>query len=391
MRTPDGPRQPSRFTRHALACLTVLIVYASLSPFSGWRNVGLAPLAFLWAPLPPYLTLFDVVANVLGYLPFGALVVFACHPRLRGVAAVALACMAGTLLSGTMEAMQTWLPLRVSSNVDLAANAAGTLTGAVLAAPLTGRMLDQGLMMRLRVVWFRQHAAPVMILIALWPLAQIYPQPLLFGAGDLPRAEWAGIGPVARDAWLDALSGWAPGPARLLMHVATLRTVQAGAWVTGLNVYAVGALASIATRSTAPRLRLLLVLLGAALAARALAAWMQSEGGMLFDWRANGAPQGALGGCIAVVCLSRLRAAWRAALGCVALAVATVLVNLVSRNPYYEAALDGWRQGQYLYFNHLARWLAWLWPYCTLGWFICAREARMLMTDDLSSKRGIRR
>ena len=41
--------------------------------------------------MPQYLTAFDVVTNVLGYMPFGALVVLAVYPRWRGTLAVALA------------------------------------------------------------------------------------------------------------------------------------------------------------------------------------------------------------------------------------------------------------------------------------------------------------
>jgi VanZ family protein len=50
-----------------------LIVYASLYPFSGWRDQGIAPWAFLWSPLPKYWTGFDVAANVAGYVPLGFL------------------------------------------------------------------------------------------------------------------------------------------------------------------------------------------------------------------------------------------------------------------------------------------------------------------------------
>ena len=41
-----------------------LIVYASLYPFSGWRDQGIAPWAFLASPWPKYWTGFDVAANL---------------------------------------------------------------------------------------------------------------------------------------------------------------------------------------------------------------------------------------------------------------------------------------------------------------------------------------
>ena len=57
-----------------------LIVYASLYPFEHWRDQGIAPWSFLWAPWPKYWTAFDVVANVLGYAPLGF---FLCLSGLR--------------------------------------------------------------------------------------------------------------------------------------------------------------------------------------------------------------------------------------------------------------------------------------------------------------------
>ena len=41
-----------------------LVIYASLYPFTGWRDVGVAPWAYLRAPLPQYWTRFDVGANL---------------------------------------------------------------------------------------------------------------------------------------------------------------------------------------------------------------------------------------------------------------------------------------------------------------------------------------
>ncbi|NCP40015.1 MAG: VanZ family protein, partial [Rhodoferax sp.] len=48
-----------------------LVVYASLYPFGPWRDQGNDPWVFLLAPWPKYWTGFDVVSNVLGYIPLG--------------------------------------------------------------------------------------------------------------------------------------------------------------------------------------------------------------------------------------------------------------------------------------------------------------------------------
>ena len=60
-----------------------LIVYASLYPFTGWRDQGIAPWAFLASPWPKYWTGFDIAANVCGYIPLGFLLALAFARRLR--------------------------------------------------------------------------------------------------------------------------------------------------------------------------------------------------------------------------------------------------------------------------------------------------------------------
>ena len=51
-----------------------LIVYASLYPFSGWRVPGVTPWHFLLLPWSRWWTAFDLISNLLGYMPLGALV-----------------------------------------------------------------------------------------------------------------------------------------------------------------------------------------------------------------------------------------------------------------------------------------------------------------------------
>lgn len=58
----------------------VLIIYASLHPFYGWRDVGVSPIAFLDAAWPRYWTVFDLVTNGLAYLPLGFVLMLALWP-----------------------------------------------------------------------------------------------------------------------------------------------------------------------------------------------------------------------------------------------------------------------------------------------------------------------
>ncbi|WP_118181736.1 VanZ family protein [Paraburkholderia phosphatilytica] len=371
-------RRASPLSRQALAVYTALIVYGSWYPFSGWRSLGLGPFDYLFDPFPQYWTSFDVVTNVLGYMPFGALVVLALYPRCRGGAAVALALVSGTLLSSVMEAVQTYLPTRVASNLDLATNALGALLGAALMAPATGALLDRGMLRRLRFQWFEREAAAIMGLAALWPFATMFPAPRLFGLGDWPRTLWLHADPSIQNAlltWLPSLWQVGAWPAAL---GGLLPDDGWEAIVTALNLFAACALASVPMRPRAPRVRLLLVLIAGTLVVKAGATYLQSESGLAFDWATPGALGGLVIGAVLGLIALRLPVAWRAALAACALVVSLLLVNLLPVNPYYDVVLADWRQGRYLHFNGLASWLAWTWPYAALVWVAFSVERAWL-------------
>lgn len=371
-------RRPSALARQMLGLYAALIVYGSWYPFSGWRSLGLGPLDYLTDPLPQYVTVFDVVTNVLGYMPFGALVVLAVYPRWRGPLAVALAFVLGVLLSGTMEAVQTYLPTRVASNLDLAANALGALLGAVLMSPATGALLDRGLLRRLRLLWFDRDTAALVCIAVLWPFATMFPAPRLFGVGDWPRALWL----HADSTMQDALLAWLPAT----WHTETWSAHAAGwlsedGWetlVTTLNLFAAGALASLPMRPQAPRVRLLLTFVALTVFIKIGATFLQSESGLAFNWATPGALLGLAGGTFATLLALRLPRRWRMALAASALVVTLVCVNLLPVNPYFDVVLADWRQGRYLHFNGLAHWLAWTWPYAALVWMAFSVEQAWL-------------
>ncbi|MCO1348333.1 VanZ family protein (plasmid) [Burkholderia vietnamiensis] len=358
----------SSLALQAFAAYAALVVYASLYPFEGWVSLGIGPFDYLFAPLQRYVTVFDVATNVLGYMPFGALGVLALHPRWRGVAATLVVTGLGVLLSGTMEALQTYLPTRVASNLDLGANALGALLGASLAAPATGALLDRGALRRLRFAWFEADGATPLLLGALWPFAILFPSPFLFGIGDWPAALWE----RADRSMQDALLAWLPAA----WHVSEWPEHVDG-WLSdsgweaalgALMLFAALAIASLPMRASAPRVRLLIAFVAATLALKAAATFMQSSTGLVVVWATPGARLGIELGFAAALVALRVPPAWRALLAAVALLAGVALVNLLPVNPFFDFTLSGWRQGRYVHFNSLARWLAWIWPYAALLW-----------------------
>ena len=155
--------------------VVALIVYASLYPFSGWQIPGVPLFNFLRLPWPRWWTWFDLIANLLGYLPLGALVFGA---RVRGGTRVRVALtqavLAGAVLSFAMETLQNFLPQRVASNVDLGLNALGTVLGALLGAWVHARGgVDRWQAARDR--WFIDRSAGALALLLLWPVGLLFP------------------------------------------------------------------------------------------------------------------------------------------------------------------------------------------------------------------------
>ncbi len=354
--------------RGACVVYALLLLYSGLAPWSGWRDLGVAPLAFLWAPVPRHLTTFDLMVNVLAYVPLGALVVFAAHPRLRRGLGPLLALFAGIALSGTIEAAQTYLPSRVSSNIDLATNGAGALLGGLFATPFASSLIDRGRLAEFRLRWFERRSSVLLLLVALWPLAQVHPAPMLFGTGDMREPLGATL--VALGGSWPTLDRWDFGVAEFIL---------AEAFIVAAALLAVGLAFASAMRPTAPRTMLILALLATALLLKALAHGVYFSPERAFAWLTPGAFGGLGIGTLCLLAASAGPAQWLPRFALLALVAAVVGANLVPHNPYYLANMQEWRPGALLNFSALTSWLMALWPYAlALALLPSALSARSL-------------
>lgn len=342
----------SPLARSACIVYALLIVYSGLSPWSGWRDLGVAPLAFLTAPIPRHLTTFDLIVNVVGYLPLGALVVFAVHPRVRGVAGALLGLGAGVLLSCTVEAGQTFLPRRVPSNIDLLTNALGALLGGLLAAPVASGLIDRGRLADLRLRWFERRPSLLLLLVSLWPLAQLYPEPMLFASARLREVLAPAVSALG-GAW-PTFDPSAFGPAEFVL---------AEAFVVAAAVLAIGLAFASAMRPAAPRVRLLLVLIVGTLLLKAFVHGLLFGPDRAVAWLTPGAWGGLSLGLLALLPASAGPVRWRARFALVALVAAIAVANLVPVNPYYLVGMQGWRHGALLNLIALSNWVSALWPW----------------------------
>jgi len=353
----------SVFARAGLLAYVFLIVYASLYPFSGWQNIGVPLQAYLFAGMPRYWTGFDLATNVLGYIPLGMLTVFALYPHVRRGGAILLAILLGVLLSGAMEATQTLLPNRVASNLDLATNSLGAVIGALLGSRSSDLVMERSRLRQLRDQWFTPEASRGLIVFALWPLAQIYPQSYLFGNGQaLPvLSEW--------------LSDWFDTPVDLgawLRNGIDLSAQQY--WLIETVVTACGMSSALLAlscvlRERAPRAALLPCFLAAAIAVKSLSCALLFTPAKAFVWLTPGAQAGLLLGTLLLACALLLGARAQRRVAVTLLLIGLAFVNIASANPYFVATLETWVQGRFLNFNGAAQFLSLLWPASAL-WFL---------------------
>ena len=326
-----------------------LTVYASLYPLEGWRGTGISPFDYFAAPWPRYVTSFDVAANILGYLPYGLLCALALYPRLRGLAAFAVAVTSALVLSLALEAAQSYLPARVANNLDVLCNLAGALCGAGLGVLLAPQILG-GPLKRWRAAAFYDGAGidVGLALLGLWLFTQLNPATLLFAAGDLRDLLAAG-----------------PGRARTPEFFVTIEAFAAAA-----NLVSVGLLLSALVRPphSARRMFAALVLAAIAVKVAAFAIVMRAE--HVLVWVTPGAEIGLASGIVVAIAAMSLPRVARLALAAVLIMAATVLVNLAPPNPYLAATLKLWQPGHFLNFNGLTRLVSALWAFAALGYLI---------------------
>ena len=353
LRSAPVTRRVSPLARTALLAYAVLLVYGSLSPWTGWRTLGVDPLAFLYAPWPAYVTGFDLGLNVLAYLPLGLLMTLALHPRMRGLPAFATTIAAAAVLSVLVEGLQNYLPARIASNLDVLTNVAGAALGALAGTALAPALIGRGRLQQARRRWFRPHSAVLLLLAALWPLAQVHPGPMLFGNGELHRG------------LVSALLGLFN---RQMPVFDASQFAAAEVLVTAGAMLGAGAALIAGMKQRAPRLRILLVLLGAALATKAITYGHEFGPERALAWLTPGAVAGLAIGWLAVTAAATTASARAVTLLAVAaLLVLLFAVNAVPPNPYHSHWLAAWRPGRLRDVAAASDWLAQAWPYAMLA------------------------
>lgn len=335
----------------------VLIVYASLYPFGEWRTQGISPLAFLSASLPQYWTGFDILSNALGYGPLGFLITLGSlrtgrsHPVWRAV-------LASSCLSLCLEALQSYLPSRVPSHVDLGLNIAGACLGAVLAWALEKLgALDRW--SRFRARWFMPDARDALVLLALWPVGLLFPAAVPLGLGQVMERVEEGLADWLADT---PLLDWLPVrevELQPLIPSAELLCVALGALVPCLLGYSI-------IRSVPRRAAWLVLALLVGLGTTGLSAALSYGPSHAWSWLSLPVQLG-----LVLAVLLALPMLWLGRRGCAALCLLALGIHLsvLNQSPtsaYFAQTLQTWEQGRFIRFHGLAQWVGWLWPFAVL-------------------------
>ena len=321
----------------------LFIVYASLSPFSGWREQGMDFAEVLGEPLLLTYTAFDAVVNLLSYLPFGFLAGMSLRARCGILASVILTLCMGILLSAGMEYLQMYLPARISSNMDLLSNSAGALLGALLAVSVTSWTWLLGRLTRWRSGLFHQGKEMDfgLALIVLWMFGQINPSLPMLGnvfISEVARQPFAALPHIPFDWW------------------------ESGA-VT-LNLLMLGALMLTLLRLPRNIVTALLVILSVVALAKFVTAAVLLKSWALLLWINSEAMLGMLLGMLLLLSVLWLPRAAVIGAGAAVAMIYFVIVNFVldSNTPAAAMSVYHWHYGHLLNYNGLAQTITLIFP-----------------------------
>jgi len=349
-----------------------LIVYASLYPFSGWRQARSAVLEFMLQPWPRWWSGFDLTFNLLGYLPLGLLVCLACvrlgQSRSR---AFVLAAGLAALLSFAMEVLQNYLPKRVPSNVDLGLNILGAAAGACLGLALHA-VGGVARWQTLRERWFVERSAGGLVLLMLWPVGLLFPAPVVLGMGQMfPRLREllvVMLSDTAAQPWIEEWLQTEPMLASLTPG-AELATITLGLLAPCLVAFSF-------TRPGWRRVGLVAAVALVGFAATTLSTALNFGPQHALAWLTRAALVALFGGSLLAIALAWLPGRAAAGLGLVALTALLALVAQAPSDPYFAQSLQAWEQGRFIRFHGAAKWVGWFWPVAALGYLLARVTAR---------------
>jgi VanZ family protein len=334
--------------RSALLAYLLAIVYASLNPFIGWR----APEAFSLFTWPRYLNDFDIAINVLAYVPLGGMLAAVQFRAQRlghrgsvdSPSTILLrVTITGFLLSAALESLQTLLPVRVASPVDLLANTAGTFVGAALVVSRLGRRQLAGLLR-----WRHRHfslgdtTSWGLLLLGAWFVAQLNPVIPFFEAGHIANP-------------FDTAAAQSPYEPIILLPQAVGIT---------LNVCGFALFVSLLLHQDRRGLFNVMFILVLGFLLKVSAASLMLKAPQMTSWLGPATVIGLTSGLILFAYFSRIEFRWRAFCATLFIFAGGLMAKITSIYGAFDESLRllNWPYGHLSSFTGLTRWIHEVWP-----------------------------
>lgn len=183
----------------------LLLIYGSLFPLSGWDGGRGGLQVLLTLKWPEKFARTDVLVNSLVYIPFGYFIGLRFNSR-NPTALVISVTILGLMMCTALEYLQTFLPNRVSSLVDILLNTLGSFMGGLLAILLGYKSEFAKKLVAYKEQWFLpQPLTNLGLLVAsFWALSQLtplVPSPDLGNLRDGIKPIWLFILDPARFDW----------------------------------------------------------------------------------------------------------------------------------------------------------------------------------------------
>lgn len=316
----------------------LFIVYASLSPFSGWQEQGITFDEVLHLPWRITYNLLDAVVNFVCYIPLGILLGLLLRPHLPTLFAAGFTILLSATLSAGMEYAQMYLPVRTSSNVDILTNTAGAALGAMLAVTITAWTDWHFRLVAWRNHWF--HPSDVgLALLCLWLFGQTNP--------SLPMLGNLFINDVAEQPFVATVST----PFNPLASFSVL-----------LNLLMLGFLLFTLLRHPPHILRTLSAVLSGLALIKFLIASVLLKSSALLMWINAEAMLGITVGMILLRLAVHLPRPWRHTLGVATTLGYFILINLTHNSPSLGMTIYHWNSGHLRNYNGLAQTIAQIFP-----------------------------
>ncbi len=349
------------------AAFAGLIVYASLYPFDEWRWPPVADaMTLLRLPWPRFSSTFDIVSNLIGYMPLG-LLLYGAQVRSGGrwPRALLSSIAASSVLSYLLELTQYTLPGRVPSIVDWLMNTAGAALGVLVAVAVqaTGGV-DRWQGARDR--WLIQRSAGALALLLLWPFGLLFPAPMPFGLGPPWDRLLEGL-----DALIENVPWLVPLSDLIAARMPAMSIDPASEWL----AVALGLLAPIllAYSIARPGWRRAVMACGAVVIGflvTTLSTALNFGPSHATAWLTTPVAPATLVALTLALLLAPASQRLAAALGLVVLSALLALVVQAPADAYFAQSLQAWEQGRFIRFHGLAQWVGWLWPPATIGWLL---------------------